>query len=309
MALTLLEAAKRHSGDVLRSAIIQIYAAQSDILRVMPFDNIPGNALKYNVEAALPGVGFRGLNEGYQESTGVINPQVEQLVIAGGDLDVDKFIVKTMGADQRSAQEAMKLKALSHKFTNAFIKGDSQTNAKEFDGLQVRLTGAQVIDAGGTSGGDALSLLKLDELIDAVDNPTHLVMTKAIRRLLNAAARNPSVGGYITYDKDEFGRRITKYNDLPILLADANSDVYQTLAFNEANPGGGSAVGTSIYCVSFTEGMLQGIQNGDPDVNDLGEQQAKPVYRTRVEWYPGITLQHPRAAARLRGIKNAAVVA
>ena len=103
MALTLLEAAKRHSGDVLRAAIVSIYAQESDILRVLPFDDIAGNALKYNVENALPGIGFRGLNEGYTESTGVINPQVEQLVIAGGDLDVDKFIVRTMGADQRSA--------------------------------------------------------------------------------------------------------------------------------------------------------------------------------------------------------------
>lgn len=309
MALTLLEAAKRHSGDAIRSAIIQIYAAQSDILRVLPFDNIQGNALKYTVESALPGIGFRGLNEGYTESTGVINPQVEELVIAGGDLDVDKAIVKTMGLDQRSAQEALKLKALSARFTNAFIKGDSQTSPKELDGLQVRITGNQLIAAGATSGGDALSLLKLDEAIDAVDDPTHLIMSKAMRRLLTAAARNPSVGGYITYSKDEFGRRIAQYNDLPILIADANSDYYTTLAFNEANPAGGSNVGTSIYVVSFREGMCQGIQNGDPEVTDLGELQEKPTLRTRVEWMPGVCVMHPRSVSRLYGIKSAAVAA
>lgn len=309
MALTLLEAAKRHSGDVLRAAIVSIYAQESDILRVLPFDDIAGNALKYNVENALPGIGFRGLNEGYTESTGVINPQVEQLVIAGGDLDVDKFIVRTMGADQRSAQEALKLKALAHKFSNTFIKGDSQTTAKEFDGLQVRLTGNQLIAAGNTSGGDALSLAKLDELIDAVDNPTHLLMTKAMRRLLTTASRNSSIGGFIQWDLDAFGRKVAVYAGLPILIADANSDVYQTLAFNEANPGGGSNVGTSIYCMSLMEGMLQGIQSAMPEVADLGEIQAKPVFRTRVEWYTGMCLMHPRAAGRLYGIKNAAVTA
>lgn len=309
MALTLIEAAKKNKGDMLRSAVVTIYAAQSDILRVLPFSDIQGNALRYNVESALPGVGFRGLNEGYTESTGIINPQVEQLVMAGGDLDVDNFILETMGQDQRSAQEAMKLKALSHKFSNSFIKGDSTTTAKEFDGLQARITGTQLLAAGNTSGGDVLSLAKLDELYDLVDEPTHWIMTKAHRRALTAAARNTSVGGFITYGKDEFGRRLTMYNDLPILIADANSDVYQTIGFNEANPGGGSNVGSSIYCVSFREGMCQGIQTSMPNVKDLGELQTKPSKRTRVDWYCGITVMHPRSVARLYGIKTGAVTA
>lgn len=307
MALTLLEAAKLHSGDVLRSTIIKIYAMQSDILRTVPFENIAGNALKYNLEDTLPGVGFRGINEAYTESTGIINPQVEQLVIAGGDLDVDKFLVKTMGQDQRSSQEAMKLKALAHKWSHTFIKGDSTTNPKEFDGLQIRIGGAQLISNGATSGGDPLSLAKLDELIDLVDDPSALIMNKALRRRLTAAARNPNVAGYITYSKDEFGRRVVMYNDLPILIADGNRDVYQTLAFNEAGAGGGSTA-TSIYCVSYGDEQLQGIQNGPPEVEDLGELDTKPVLRTRVEWYNGLTLKGPRAAARLRSISDAAVV-
>jgi hypothetical protein len=55
--------------------------------------------------------------------------------------------------------------------------------------------------------------------------------------------------------------------------------------------------------------MLQGIQSGVMDVRDLGEVQAQPVVRTRVEWYAGIALFHPRAAARLWSIADAAVVA
>lgn len=309
MALTLLEAAKRNSGNVLRSTVIEIYAMSSDLLRVLPFEGIEGNALKYNQEETLPGIGFRGVNEGYAESTGVINPVMEPLVIAGGDLDVDKFIVKTMGADQRSTQEAMKIKALAHRWTNTFIKGDSTANAKEFDGLQVRLVGNQLIPAGNSSGGNPLSLNKLDELIDAVDEPTHLFMSKAMRRLLTSAARNPAVGGHINYTVDEFGRRVVTYADLPILIADANTSAYNVLGFNEANPGGGSNVGTSIYCMSMREQMLTGIQNGDIDVEDLGELDSKPTYRTRVEWYNGISVWHPRAAARLWGISNAAITA
>ncbi len=231
-------------------------------------------------------------------------------MIAGGDLDVDKFIVDTMGQDQRSAQEAMKAKKLAHEIGNKMIKGDSTTDPREFDGLQVRLIGSQIIeaDASATDGGDPLSLEYLDEAIDATDDPNFLYMSKAMRRKLTVAARNQAVGGNIVYAQDAFGRRQTVYNDLPILLADRNSDVFNTLGFDEVASTGATATATSIYVLSLREGMLQGIQNGVMDVRDLGELESKSVFRTRVEWYPGMVLLHPRAATRVRGISNAAIV-
>lgn len=308
MAMTLIEAMKT-ADNPLRAGIIGLFAQNSDILRVLPFENIEGNAVRYTREDVLPGVGFRGVNEAYSEDVGIVNPQTDPLVIAGGDLDVDNFIVATQGAGQRGARVSMKVKALAHRWTEAFIKGDSTSDPREFDGLQRRLTGNQLLDAGASSGGDALTLAKLDELIDAVDSPTHLVMNKAMRRRLSAAARSTSVGGYIGYQPDEFGRQIMFYNDLPILIADEDNEGNQILPFTEANPGGGSAASTSIYCVSFGDMTLTGIQSGPMDVRDLGEQDSKPVLRTRVEWYAGIACYHGKAAARLRGIKNAAVTA
>jgi hypothetical protein len=309
MALTLIEAAKLYSGDVVRSAVIELYAQNSDILRMLPFENIQGNVLKYNQEETLPGIAFRGVNEAYTESTGVLNPVTEPLVIAGGDLDVDRFILETMGQDQRSIQEAMKIKALALAWTRTFIKGDSSSDPREFDGLQVRLTGTQLISAGSSADGDPLSLAKLDELIDAVQSPTALIMNKTMRRRLTAAARTYTIGGFISFGLDEFGRTVTRYNDLPILIADEDNTGSQILPFNEAadTPGGSSS--TSIYCVSFGEGMLMGIQSGPIDARDLGELQTKPAYRTRVEWYSGMAIFHSKAAARLYGISNAPVTA
>jgi hypothetical protein len=310
MAMTLIEAAKQaaNGGAQLRAGIINLYAQNSDILRALPFDTIQGNALQYNREETLPGVGFRGVNEAYSEDVGVINPVIEPLVIAGGDLDVDMFILQTMGMGQRATREAMKVKALAHRWTKAFLKGDQTSDQREFDGLQVRLTGTQLIAAGATANGTALSLAKLDELIDAVDNPTHLIMNRTMRRRLSAAARLTTVGGFVTYSVDEFGRQVTQYNGLPILIVDQDNTGAEILQFNEAATSG-TATATSIYCASLGEGMLQGIQNGGITVRDLGELQTKPVMRTRVEWFPGIALFHPRAAARLWSIADAAVTA
>ena len=301
MAMTLIEAAKLNSGDVYKAGVLMKYAETSDILRLLPFESINGNSLRYNVEETLPGVGFRGVNGSYTESTGIINPKVESLTIAGGDLDVDKFIVDTMGADQRSVQEGMKIKALALAWTKTFIKGDSETDLTTFDGLQKRLQGDAII--ANHASGAGLSLAKLDEAIDAVDGANALLMSKAMRRRLTVAARTSAVGGNISYTIDEFGRQVAMYNDLPIVIVDKDNENNDILGFTET----GST--TSIYVVAFGDGMVSGLQNGGMDVRDIGELESKPALRTRIEWYSGFGVFAPRSAARLKNITDAAVTA
>lgn len=309
MSLTLLEAAKMMPPQ--EAVYVEEYAASSQVLQVTPFKDVLGGALPYNREWSLPGVGFRGVNENYDESTGIINPQVEVCKIAGGDLDVDRYIIDTQGEDVRSAHELMKVKALARSWTQTFIKGDSRTNPRVFDGLQVRVTGTQLLD--NSTAGGPLSLAMLDALIDQVDSPTHLIMSKASRRRLTQASRNTGVSGFITYDKDAFGKQIAVYNDLPILLVDQGLEDLDILGYTEASADNSSTACTSIYCVSFGDMMLTGIQgsvDGQPgiSVRDLGELHIKPTMRTRIDWYTSIAVMHGRAAARLRGITNAAVV-
>jgi len=299
MALTLLEASKLHTGDVYKEGVVAKFAESSEILRVLPFAAIQGNSLKYNIEETLPGIGFRGVNESYTPSTGILNPQSEGLVIAGGELDVDKFIVQTMGMDQRTVQEGMKIKALALSWTKTFIKGDSETDPREFDGLQKRLAGDALI-SNGVAG---LSLDKLDEAIDYVSGANYIIMNKIMRRRLTVAARTAAVGGDITYVLDEFGRQVAKYNDIPILLMDEDNEGNQILDFSEASST------TSIYVVNLSEGAVSGLENGGMMVDDLGILEGSPKYRTRVEWYNGIGVFAPKVAARLSGITNAAVTA
>jgi hypothetical protein len=310
MAITLIEAAKlaAANGETKKAGVISMFASASEWLAAMPFDNIAGNAYAYNREGVLPGIAFRGLNESYTESTGIINPLTEALKIAGGDLDVDLATIKMMGPQVRSAHEGLKAKALGQEISRAMIKGDSESNPREFDGLQKRITGAQLVSNGSTAGGDALSLQNLDATIDAVVNPTHILMSKAMRRRMTAAARTTTIGGNIQWAPNEFGKRVMFYNDLPILVPYPGNDGTEPIAFDEASAQGGST-STSIYVVSFSPLGVKGIQNGGMDVRDLGELQSQPVLRTRVEWLCSMCIEQGRAAARLQGISNAAVVA
>lgn len=312
MAVKLLDAARNYEGDKLRAGVLTTLALSSEVLQAMPFINIEGTGIDWTREDTNPAVGFRGVNEAFSEDAGNLAKLKESLKIAGGDLDVDKFIVKQMGERQRAIRTALKVKSLGLSFVSKFIKGDETSDKNEFDGLQTRLgstAGDQVIDAGATSGGDALSLAILDSAVDAVDNPTHLIMSKELRRRFFAAARNTSVGGDIHWEPNEFGKRTAFWGDLPIIVADEDETGTKILPFTEANPGGGAAASTSIYVVSFGEGSLSGFQANDPVVADLGELDTKPVYRTRLEWYVNFAIWGKKGAARLQGIKDAAIVA
>lgn len=306
--LTLHEAAKQFDGDIKRQAIIEMFAGSTELNAVLPFMDLPGGSYSYNQEAKLPSVGFRGINEGYTASIGIINPMTETLKIAGGDLDVDKALIKMHGAGTRSRQEAMKVKAFGQTITDAFINGDA-SDGVSFDGLRRRVTGYQLLDANMDNEGDsgALSLATLDEAIDRVPGATHLIMDGRLRNLLSRAAKS-SIGGDLYFGKDDFGRRIAFYNDLPILITGENAEGERIIDFNEVGPDA-TANTTSLYVAAFGDGKLKMLQNGIMEVTDLGEVDDKPVLRTRVEWLVGMAVEHGKAVSRIAGITKAPVVA
>lgn len=316
-SITLIEAAKAafNGGETKRAGVISTFARASAWLANLPFRSIPGNAYSYNQESVLPGIAFRGVNEGYTASAGVINPAAEALRIAGGDLTVDPALVKMFGAEVRTTQESMKTKALAAALTTKLIKGDSSTDPREFDGFQARIntSGTQFVSAGTTDNGDALSLFKLDQLLGKVAGPNkQLWLNKTMIQRLTQAARTSTVGGFIMWTPDAFGRQIPTYNAVPLVEPYPENDGTEPLAFDENGDLAGTPAGTSatsIYALSLGDGYAGGIQNGTMDVRDLGEDTETPVLTTRVEWLVSLVVEHPRAVARYGGISNAAVVA
>ncbi len=314
MALTLTEAAKLSQNDLQRG-VIETFIQEANVLDRIPLLEIEGNAYAYNEEGTLPGVEFRAVNAAYSESTGTVNNKTESLVILGGDADVDTFIVQTRGNlnDQRAVQTRMKVKAANYKYQDTFINGDTGSDANAFMGLKNRLTGAQIIEAGtnglnivGNGTTDIHAFFdKLDELLGSVDgNPDALYMNRMVRAKIRSAARR--IGGWRS-EKDDFGKTIDFYNDIPLLdigrKADGNLIIPQTETQGTAN-----AICSSIYAVRFGEdeadGGVTGLTNGGVQVKDLGEIDSKPVYRTRIEFFTGMAVFSGKAAARLRGVLN-----
>ncbi len=308
MAVTLAQAAVLSETDLQRG-VIETFVIESSVLDRLPLMSIEGNAYAYNVEATLPGVSFRAVNEAYVESTGTVNQRSESLVIMGGDADVDKFIVRTRGNlnDQRAVQTAMKVKANALKFQDTFINGDVAVDPKSFDGLKKRLTGGQVIAAGANglgpvSGGHDF-FDRLDDLMGSVaGGPDVLYANRAvIQRILSAGRR---LGGSDIVTEDITGKRVVQWNGVPVLDLGTRADGTDIIARNETQ--GTATNASSIYAVKFgqDEGdqAVTGLENGGVQVYDIGELQEKPAFRTRIEFYCGLAVFGGKAAARLAGV-------
>jgi hypothetical protein len=287
--------------DPLTSGVVEIFAAENPVILTLPFINVAGSAYRYNIEETLPGVAFRGFNEGYVESTGVVNPMVEALTILGGDSDFDvaQIAMQTGDNDTRAIHDGMKAKAAALTHLRTFFDGDSTANPKEFDGLNARLTGNQVISAG--ANGNVLTLEMLDDLVDAVrGTPTILLMNKKLRQKARQLARQVNA---LTITTDQLGRELDGYAGVPFGVIEEDETGAEILGFDETQ---GTAEDTaSIYACRFGADTFHGIQTAPISVRDLGEVSDKPALRTRIEWYSGIVLKHPRAAARLQGVKAA----
>lgn len=293
MALTLAQASL-YTNDTLQAGVIETIARESAVLERLPFMEVAGNSYKYNLETALPTVAFRSVNNGYEANEGTIEQRVEGLVILGGDVDVDRFLVQTKGDinNIRAIQTQMKAKAVANTYTKTFFKGDASVDDKSFDGLDVRLAGTEqeiVVDSAKLAEKNGL-INYLHELLDKVEGGADvLYMSKKVRRELQKALEGQQ--HYIQVGKDEFGRVIELFGDVEIRTV-------SELILPDGD----------IYAVKF--GAMQhvaGLTNGGVNVRDLGELDTLPVFRTRIEFYCGMAMFNPKSAARLTDVLNPAV--
>lgn len=315
MAVTLAQAALLSQNDLQRG-VIETFVQESPVLDRLPLMSIEGNAYAYNKEATLPGVAFRSVNEAYTESTGTVVQATESLVILGGDADVDRFIVQTRGDlnDQRATQTRLKVKAASYKYQDTFFNGDVTVDTKSFDGLKKRLTGGQVIDAGtngapvlGNGASDAQTFFDmLDALVaqvPGIDGTNGAIYANAsvIGKIRSAGRR---LGGVDLVKEDMTGKRVVTWNGIPVLNPGAN--LAGTPILTQTETQGSSSLASSVYAVRFgedeTDQGVTGLTNGGIQVDDLGQLQEKPAYRTRIEFYCGLATFGGQAAARLRGV-------
>ncbi|MGJ3626380.1 hypothetical protein AB5I41_04615 [Sphingomonas sp. MMS24-JH45] len=151
----------------------------------------------------------------------------------------------------------------------------------------------------GTNG-NVLTLEMLDELLDAVrGTPSLLLMNKTVRRKARQLARSVVHHHQHRPARPRAGRLAQV---LPFGLIEEDETGADILGFDETQ--GTANRWSSIYAVRSA--LIPCINQTKPiEARDLGAVDDKPALRTRVEFYCGYVIKHPKAAARLKGVKAA----
>jgi hypothetical protein len=293
-------------------AFVENMVEESDVLRAMPVLPAQFGRRAFMDFGSLPAVGFRGLNEAGGQAAGSFNLREEDTFFIDEYVFVDRAIKDRLGDDHRFRQEKAKTVALAQYFSQNVIKGDNSSNPRTPNGLQVRCNtvGTNLVVNNAGAGGGALSLGNLDQLYWLVNKPTHWIFPRTLMPFVDIASRsNALTNQTFSAETDNMGRNIRKYKNLPILFGYEPDDSPDLLPFTEVGAGGGGAVTSSIYCVSFRDGGVYVIEQTPLAVVAEGPIPGTPQDSTHIKWDWGIAKEHPRACARLSSLTAATIIA
>lgn len=258
---TLLDMAEvAMARDQVKRAAVTELLAWSNFLRVLPFAQANGGQYSYPEDETR-------------------NPEL--LKIAGGDLDVDKADLQR-DLSERAKQESIQIRKLSRHLNRVLITGETSKDPRDPNGLRQRVHGGNIVK-GPVNSETLVAGLKL------VPRATHLLIAGPTLQ----ENRFP-----VVWDKDEWGQRQGFFgwaddenaHLTPIILAGLDENEQPVLPY----------LPHVAFVLRLGADGVHGVQNGPPEVDDLGLMQSKPVLRTRVEWLINLA-DHPDSIAFITG--------
>ena len=324
MAITLAEA-KVGMADKVDQAVVDTFRRSSLLLDNLVFDNAispgtGGSTLTYGyIQLQSPSTAaVRAINNEYTAGEAKRVEKTAKAVIMGGKFQIDRVLIGTAGAvDELAFQTEEKVKATSNYFNNLVINGSKASSGSgvlnTFDGLDKLLTGtATEITSNVDVSTDALMGSNYNALLDELDafistldgKPTMLLMNDKMLTKVRSAARR---AGYHKSERDEFGRTVEYYNDIPMYDMGKYFNGTNTVDIIPTTTPSSSAYGTTdIYAVTIGLNGFHGIsptgskviETFMPDLNEPGA-----VKDGEVELVAGVVLKNSNKAGVLRGIK------
>ena len=320
-----LQEAKVGMADKVDQNVVDTFRRSSLLLDKLVFDNAispgtGGSTLTYGyIQLKTPSTAaVRQINSEYTAGEAKREEKTTKAVVMGGKFQIDRVLIGTAGAvDELAFQAEQKIKATANYFNNLVINGNSTGSGNgvlnTFDGLDKLLTGAETeITSAVDVSTSALMDSNYNALLDEVDGflstldgkPSMLLMNNKMLTKMRAAARR---AGYYSKTRDEFGRTVEAYNDIPMYDMGKYYNGTNTVDIIPETAASTSAEGkTDIYAVTIGLDGFHGISpTGSKVINsympDLNEPGA--VKDGEVELVAGVALKNTNKAGVLRGIK------
>ena len=320
-----LQEAKVGMADKVDQKVVDTFRRSSLLLDKLVFDNAispgtGGSTLTYGyIQLKTPSTAaVRQINSEYTAGEAKREEKTTKAVVMGGKFQIDRVLIGTAGAvDELAFQTEQKVKATANYFNNLVINGNKASSGtgvlNTFDGLDKLLTGTETeITSAVDVSTDALMGSNYNALLDEVDaflstldgKPSMLLMNNKMLTKMRSAARR---AGYYASSRDEFGRVVETYNDIPMYDMGKYYNGTNTVDIIPETAATQSAEGkTDIYAVTIGLDGFHGVSpTGSKVINsympDLNEPGA--VKDGEVELVAGVALKNTNKAGVLRGIK------
>ena len=324
MSITLAEA-KVGMADKVDQKVVDTFRRSSLLLDKLVFDNAispgtGGSTLTYGyIQLKTPSTAaVRQINSEYTAGEAKREEKTTKAVVMGGKFQIDRVLIGTAGAvDELAFQTEQKVKATANYFNNLVINGNKASSGtgvlNTFDGLDKLLTGTETeITSTVDVSTEALMNANYNALLDEVDGflsaldgkPSMLLMNNKMLSKMRSAARR---AGYYSKNRDEFGRRVETYNDIPMYDMGKYYNGTNTVDIIPETAASTSAEGkTDIYAVTIGLDGFHGVSpTGSKVINSYMPDLSKPgaVKDGEVELVAGVALKNTNKAGVLRGIK------
>lgn len=324
MAITLAEA-KVGMADKVDQKVVDTFRRSSLLLDKMVFDNAispgtGGSTLTYGyIQLKTPSTAaVRQINSEYTAGEAKREEKTTKAVVMGGKFQIDRVLIGTAGAvDELAFQTEQKVKATANYFNNLVINGNKASSGtgvlNTFDGLDKLLTGTETeITSAVDVSTEALMNANYNALLDEVDGflstldgkPSMLLMNNKMLSKMRSAARR---AGYYSKTRDDFGRQVETYNDIPMYDMGKYYNGTNTVDIIPETAATSSAEGkTDIYAVTIGLDGFHGVSpTGSKVINSYMPDLTKPgaVKDGEVELIAGVALKNTNKAGVLRGIK------
>ena len=320
-----LQEAKVGMADKVDQKVVDTFRRSSLLLDKLVFDNAispgtGGSTLTYGyIQLKTPSTAaVRQINSEYTAGEAKREEKTTKAVVMGGKFQIDRVLIGTAGAvDELAFQTEQKVKATANYFNNLVINGNKASSGtgvlNTFDGLDKLLTGTETeITSAVDVSTEALMNANYNALLDEVDGflsaldgkPSMLLMNNKMLSKMRSAARR---AGYYSKTRDEFGRQVETYNDIPMYDMGKYYNGTNTVDIIPETAASSSAEGkTDIYAVTIGLDGFHGISpTGSKVINSYMPNLNEPgaVKDGEVELVAGVALKNTNKAGVLRGIK------
>ena len=327
------EAQKLVQSKLLAGVVQEIYE-EGQLLKMLPVFAINSKTVIYNRETTPPSAAFYDIHEQIPWRADVTQSQVEVELkrIARQDI-LDRFMMDTYKDpnDYRTIVLSQLRKGCMRTIEDKFIFGDVDNDAAEYDGIGHLFTidALEADDWGATAGHDVqqydmlnagLSVQTMRDLIDKVrPKPDILLMQRTVRNLLSAAAYEKGIattmpGSYITFGKDDYGKRVDYFDGVRIEISDYMVDEDDHTGDKDD---GNDSKESSVFAIRFGQIMDGGLclciggRTGGPEffnMVELDELEDYDASGIRLTAYCSLALGSSKALARIHSIDTEAVV-